>query len=165
MFIQWTLLYGITDNVINWLMGSNLVQLTSPKLHFHTKWRFKVIHSLLLVGWCNHIGRAQSDPTKQCLLDIFKWISVGVIQFEFDYLIWKGIPTFFSCVPRKPYILCVHFIQNIQNYFKIFVSYFLSTVNKQINLPSRHWLKTSLSIDTGAGATFDLTLFDNSKVS
>jgi hypothetical protein len=113
VFIQWPLLYGITDNVINWLMGSNLVQLTSPKLHFHTKWRFKVIHSLLLVGCCNHIGRAQSDPTKQCLLYIFKWISVGVIQFEFLLSYLKGNTNLFLVAFPENHIFCVYILYKI----------------------------------------------------
>ncbi len=36
IFVQWSQLNRITDNVINWLKGSNLSLLTSSKLIFHT---------------------------------------------------------------------------------------------------------------------------------
>ena len=43
---------GITDNVINWLMGSNLSQFTGPKLLLRTQYTFKLIILLLSVCLC-----------------------------------------------------------------------------------------------------------------
>ncbi len=46
-------LYGITDKGINWLMGSNLSKLTSPKFFFYTVFILKLIRLLLSVGYSN----------------------------------------------------------------------------------------------------------------
>ena len=66
--VQWALLNGVIDNVFNWLLGSNLSQLTSPKLLFHTWCTFKFIHSLLSVGCCAEIKMTHSDPIMLYLL-------------------------------------------------------------------------------------------------
>jgi hypothetical protein len=53
--IQWALLSGIMDNRINWLKGSNLSRITSPKLLFYTYCTLKLIQLLVLVGYWNQI--------------------------------------------------------------------------------------------------------------
>ena len=51
-YTQWAPLYGITDNVIFWLMRSNLSWLASPKLFFHNLCIYKCTCLLLSVSYC-----------------------------------------------------------------------------------------------------------------
>ncbi len=44
--VQWATLNGIMDNVINWLLGSNLSQMKNPKLLFNIYCKFEFIHLL-----------------------------------------------------------------------------------------------------------------------
>jgi hypothetical protein len=54
--IQWTMLIGIMDNVINRLIGSNLSPLINPKSIFDTEGRLKLVHS---VSYCNQFISVQ----------------------------------------------------------------------------------------------------------
>ncbi len=55
---QWVLVYGITDNESNWLMGSNLSKLTSLSHLIY----FKFICLLLSISKCYRFLSFQSDP-------------------------------------------------------------------------------------------------------
>jgi hypothetical protein len=48
--LKWMPLYGITDNVINQLMESNLSRLTNPQLLLHAEYGLKLIRLLLSFG-------------------------------------------------------------------------------------------------------------------
>ncbi len=63
--VQWTLLNGITDNVINRLMWSNLSRLTSPKFLFHVLVRFAYYYQSIIVII---FSLTRSDHIKQCPL-------------------------------------------------------------------------------------------------
>ena len=84
---------GITVNVVNWLMGSNLSQLRSPKVLFYT-------FTCCSVGSCNRTSLTQSDPIKHprtvivftiCIFtDIFvTWLLIAICMWTFNRLDYK----------------------------------------------------------------------------
>jgi len=80
-------LYRSMDDVINWLMGSNLSQLTSSKLFLHTQCLFKFIPLLLSVSYCHQMSLVQSDPIKWNLLFYMVRVKVKSTQNQRNLIV------------------------------------------------------------------------------
>jgi len=101
---------GSWINGINWLMGSNLSSLTSPKLLFHTLYYYNYYNSRRS-GFKTSLSMSQSDPIKQ--LPLFLAYSLLVLLnltwckcYFFDKLALAQRPNFAKLVnlalPKLP---------------------------------------------------------------